>query len=53
MIHYGDVVEIGLLLPKNWADALVERSKHRHQSIGQIVREMIEHALSEQEKFGQ
>jgi hypothetical protein len=41
----GDVVEIGLLLPASWADALLEMSKRRGQSIAQILRGMIDRAL--------
>jgi hypothetical protein len=43
----GDVVEIGLLLPANRADALVELSKRRHQSVAQILRGLIDRALSD------
>jgi len=41
----GDVVEIGLLLPAAWADALLEISKRRRQSVGQILRGMIVRGL--------
>jgi hypothetical protein len=41
----GDVVEIGLLLPASWAEALLEMSKRRGQSIAQILRGMIDRAL--------
>ena len=41
----GDVVEIGLLLPAEWADALLEISKRRRQSVGQILRGMIDRGL--------
>ena len=41
----GDVVEIGLLLPSSWANALVELSKRRHQSVGTLLRSMIDRAL--------
>jgi hypothetical protein len=41
----GDVVEIGLLLPASWADALVEMSRRRRQSVGQLLRGMIDRAL--------
>ena len=43
----ADVVEIGLLLPASWADALVEMSKRRGQSVGQLLRGMIDRALSD------
>jgi hypothetical protein len=49
MTAYGDVVEISLLLPAKWADALVELSKQRRQSVGQILRRLIDRALSEDE----
>ncbi len=32
----NDVVEIGLLLPTNWANTLIELSKQRHQSVAQV-----------------
>jgi hypothetical protein len=43
-----DVVEIGLLLPKNWAKALIELSKRRQQSVGQILRHLIGRALTDE-----
>jgi hypothetical protein len=39
------VVEIGLLLPQNWAQALVELASRRNQSVGQILRSLIDHEL--------
>jgi len=41
----ADVVEIGLLLPTSWADALMDMSRRRNQSVGQILRGMIDRAL--------
>jgi hypothetical protein len=41
----ADVVEIGLLLPAVWAEALIEMSKRRGQSVGQLLRAMIDRAL--------
>ena len=41
----GDVVEIGLLLPTTWADALLEMSKRRQQSVGQLLRSMIDRGI--------
>lgn len=41
----GDVVEIGLLLPSAWANALLDISKRRRQSVGQIIRSMIDRGL--------
>ena len=40
-----DVVEIGLLLPASWANALLEMSQRRRQSVGQILRNMIDRGL--------
>jgi hypothetical protein len=39
------VVEISLLLPSQWANDLIELSKERQQSVGQILRSMIGQAL--------
>jgi hypothetical protein len=41
----SDVVEIGLLLPTNWANTLIELSKQRHQTVAQILRGIIGSAL--------
>lgn len=41
----NDVVEINLLLPSEWADSLVELSKARRESVGQILRSIIRQAL--------
>jgi hypothetical protein len=46
---FGDVVEIGLLLPAHRAHALLELSKRRQQSVGQILRGLIDRALVEDE----
>jgi hypothetical protein len=43
-----DVVEVGLLLPANRADALVELSRRRHQSVNQLLRGLIDHALTDE-----
>lgn len=45
----GDVVEIGLLLSANRANALLELSKRRRESIAQILRGLIDRALSDDE----
>ncbi len=45
MTDPGDVVEIGLLLPAAWADALLAMSKRRRQSVGELLRGMIDRAL--------
>ena len=41
----GDVVEIPLLLPTSWAEGLVDLSRRRNQSVGQILRGLIDQAL--------
>jgi hypothetical protein len=40
-----DVVEIGLLLPADWAAELMELSKKRQQSVAQILRSFIGRGL--------
>lgn len=45
----GDVVEIGLLLPAHWADALLRMSRRRQQSVGELVRGMIDRALFDED----
>jgi len=42
-----NVVEIGLLLPTDWAVALVELAKKRQQSVGELLRTYIGQALIE------
>jgi hypothetical protein len=39
------VTEIGLLLPTSRVNALIELSKKRHESVGQILRGLIDRAL--------
>jgi hypothetical protein len=41
------VVEIGLLLPANWATALIELSRIRQTSVAQILRASVAQTLSE------
>jgi hypothetical protein len=41
------VVEVGLLLPINWANALIELSKLRGETVGQILRASIAQTLRE------
>ena len=41
------VVEIGLLLPINRAAALLKLAQERHQSVGQVLRKLIDRELSE------
>jgi hypothetical protein len=45
----AEVVEIGLLLPTDWAIALVELAKKRQQSVGELLRVYIGRALHENE----
>jgi hypothetical protein len=40
------VVEVSLLLPANRAEALVALSRRRRQSVGQILRQLIDAALA-------
>ena len=40
-----DYVEIGLLLPKNRATALLELARDRHETVGQILRQIVDNAL--------
>lgn len=44
---HGEIVEIALLLPRNRAEALMNLSRQTHQSVGQILRALIERALGE------
>lgn len=41
-----EVVEIGLFLPAHRAEALIALSRQRHQSVGQILRSLIDQAIS-------
>ena len=45
--RHDDIVEINLLLPSQWASDLIELSRERGQSVGQILRSMIGQALHE------
>jgi len=49
MSPHGVVVEIGLLLPANRVKALVELSKQRQESVAQILRGLIDRALTDAE----
>ena len=42
-----DVVEIGLLLPSHRAAALLRLAKDRHESVGQVLRRLIDRELAE------
>jgi hypothetical protein len=39
---HGEVVEVALLLPRRRADALRDLAQRRRQSVGQILRALIE-----------
>lgn len=41
----AEIVEIGLLIPQAWASALVELASRRNQSVGQILRTLVDHEL--------
>ena len=41
------VVEIGLLLPAKRAAALLRLAQDRHESVGQVLRKLIERELAE------
>jgi len=41
-----EVVEIGLFLPAHRAEALIALSRQRRQSVGQILRGLIDQAIS-------
>ena len=41
-----DVVEIGLLLPASRAEALLNLSRQRRQSVGHILRGLIDQAVA-------
>ena len=41
------VVEIGLLLPAKRAAALLQLAQDRHESVGQVLRKLIERELAE------
>ncbi|CAN5735676.1 hypothetical protein BH23PLA1_BH23PLA1_32870 [soil metagenome] len=43
---FDDVVEIGLLLPTRRAEALMALSQERRESVGQILRSLIERELA-------
>lgn len=44
------MVEIGLLLPTKRAEALLKLAKERRESVGQILRRMIERGLNEMQE---
>lgn len=50
-IHLGkpldEFVEIGLLLPKNRAVALLQLARERHETVGQILRKIVDRALTQ------
>src|SRR5262249_15960479 len=52
MVAHGGVAEMGLLLPAKRADALVELSRRRQQSVAQLLRSLIDRALIDEESAG-
>jgi hypothetical protein len=44
-IEPPEVVEIGLLLPADWAVKLIKLSEKRQQTVAQILRSLVERAL--------
>ncbi len=40
-----EFVEIGLLLPKNRAAALLQLARTRHETVGQVLRRLVDQAL--------
>ena len=47
--NHGEMVEIALLLPAKRAEALVALSRRRHETVGQILRALIDRALCAEE----
>jgi hypothetical protein len=45
----GDVVEIALLLPSERVEALLVLAEKRRQSVGQVLRRLIDRALAADE----
>lgn len=43
--RHGEIVEIALLLPRKRAEALMALSARQRQSVGQILRGLIDRAL--------
>ena len=41
-----EFVEIGLLLPKNRAAALLQLARDRHETVGQILRKLVDRAIA-------
>jgi hypothetical protein len=44
-----EFVEIGLLLPKNRAAALLQLARERHETVGQILRKLVDRALTQEQ----
>ncbi len=44
-----EFVEIGLLLPKNRAAALLQLARERHETVGQILRQLVDRALTQEQ----
>ena len=47
-----DVVEIGILLPANRAADLIQIARSRRESVGQLLRGMIDRELAAQRRTG-
>ena len=45
-VRRDDVVEVALLLPANRAEALFALSRRRQESVGQVLRSLIDTALA-------
>jgi hypothetical protein len=44
-----EFVEIGLLLPRNRAAALLQLARDRHETVGQILRQLVDRALAQEQ----
>jgi hypothetical protein len=42
-----EFVEIGLLLPRNRAAALLQLARDRHETVGQILRKLVDRAIAQ------
>lgn len=48
----NDVVEIGILLPANYAKDLIEMAKSRRESVGHMLRKLIDRELAAARRSG-
>ena len=51
-LDLDDVVEIGILLPANRAAALIQIAQNRQESVGHLLRKMIDRELMSQRCTG-